>query len=139
MLHDEYVAFMNGNDSYHTANMDLLKMDVRKQVFNKERPVFTKTRDDMPTRYGIDAKVNNCVIGDGCVIDGTVKNSVLFRGVKVAKGAVVENSILMQETCVGKDAVLDYVIADKNAVIGDGMTLKGTEKNQFIVNKKQIV
>ncbi|MBR6509100.1 MAG: glucose-1-phosphate adenylyltransferase subunit GlgD [Clostridia bacterium] len=139
VLHDEYVAFMNGIDSYHTANMDLLKADVRSQVFNKKRPVFTKTRDDMPTRYGIDAKVTNCVIGDGCVINGTVKNCVLFRGVKVEKGAVVENSILMQETCVGKDAVLDYVIADKNACIGEGMTLKGTTENQFIVNKNQIV
>lgn len=138
-LHNEYAAFMNGIDSYHTANMDLLKADVRSQVFNKERPVFTKTRDDMPTRYGIDAKVTNCVIGDGCVINGTVKNCVLFRGVKVEKGAVVENSILMQETCVGKDAVLDYVIADKNACIGEGMTLKGTTENQFIVNKNQIV
>lgn len=104
--HTEYVAIMNSTDSYYKANMDLLKSEVRRQLFNKNRPVFTKTRDDMPTRYGTKAKVENCFIADGCVINGTVKNSILSRGVKIEKGAVVENCILMQETAVGANAQL---------------------------------
>lgn len=137
--HTEYVAIMNSTRSYYSASMDLLQNDVRRQLFNKNRPIFTKTRDDMPTRYGTKAKVENCFIAEGCVINGTVKNSILFRGVNIEKGAVVENSILMQETSVGSDAVLREVIADKNAVIGDGMVLKGTENKAFFVEKNQIV
>lgn len=137
--HTEYVAIMNSTRSYYSASMDLLQNHVRRQLFNKNRPIFTKTRDDMPTRYGTKAKVENCFIADGCVINGTVNNSILFRGVNIEKGAVVENSILMQETSVGNDAVLSNVIADKNAVIGDGMVLKGTENKAFFVEKNQIV
>lgn len=137
--HTEYVALMNSTDSYYKASMDLLEADVRRQLFNKKRPIFTKTRDDMPTRYGTKADVENCFIADGCVINGTVKNSILSRGVKIEKGAVVENCILMQETSVAADAQLSNVIADKNATIGEGMVLKGTEKNHFFVKKNQII
>ena len=137
--HSEYVTFMNGTDSYYKASMDLLNPEIRKQLFNKERPIFTKTRDDMPTRYGTKSDVSNCLIADGCVIDGTVKNSILFRGVTVEKGAVVENCILTQETKVGKDANLNNVISDKNAVIGEGMVLKGTDRKHFFIKKNQIV
>ncbi len=137
--HNEYVMFMNGIDSFYNANMDLLCGDIRKQLLNKERPIFTKTRDDMPTRYGTKSKVKNSLIADGCVIDGTVKNSVLFRGVKVEKGAVVENCILMQETKVGENANLLNVIADKNVVISSDMILKGTEDNKLVLNKNQVL
>jgi glucose-1-phosphate adenylyltransferase len=90
-------------------------------------------------RSGIESEVKNSLIGDGCEIYGTVKNSILFRGVKVAEGAVVENCILMQETEVSKDAVLDNVIADKNSVISEKVVLKGTADHHCFVTKSQIV
>ena len=137
--HSEFVMLMNGTDAYYQANMALLKSQVRRELFNSDRPIYTKNRDDMPTRYGTKAKVNNCIIGDGCVIDGTVKNSILFRGVKVEKGAIIENCILMQETMVGENAQLNNVISDKNAQIGADMVLKGTKEKHFFVKKNQII
>ena len=137
--HSEFVALMNGTDTYYQANMALLNSDVRRQLFNPERSIYTKTRDDMPTRYGISCDVTNSYIADGCVINGTVKNSILFRGVTVEKGAVVENCILMQETKVGEKTQLENVISDKNAVIGSEMVLKGTKQKLFFVKKNQIV
>lgn len=137
--HEGYVCFMNGTDSYYKASMDMLNPDVRRQLFNRKRPIFTKTRDDMPTRYGVNSVVKNCLIADGCIIEGTVKNSIIFRGVKIEKGAVVENCILMQETKVGAGALLDNVISDKDAVIGEDMVLKGTNEKHFFVKKNQIV
>ncbi len=137
--HKGFVAVLDNTHTYYQASMALLNKEVRKDLFNKERPILTKTRDDMPTRYGIEADVKNSLIGDGCIIEGTVKNSILFRGVKVAKGAVVENCILMQETVVEKDAVLDNVIADKNSVISEKMVLKGTTEHHCFVRKSQIV
>lgn len=137
--HSGFVTLMNGTDTYYKANMALLNSDVRRQLFEKERPIYTKIRDDMPTRYGTKAKVTNSLIADGCVINGTVKNSIIFRGVTVEKGAVVENCILMQETSVGVDTQLNNVIADKNAVIGDGMVIKGTDEKRFFIEKNEIV
>lgn len=137
--HKGFVAVMDSMSSYYRANMDLLKSDIRKDLFDKKRPVFTKTRDDMPTRYGTKSNVKNSFIADGCIIDGTVKNSILFRGVRVEKGAVVENCILMQEAAVGEKANLKNVISDKNAVIGADMVLNGTENNCFFIEKNQIL
>ncbi len=136
-MHNGYAAIMQGKASYYEANMDLLKPEVRHDLFCKDRPILTKTRDDMPTRYGTSSTVENAFIADGCVIEGTVRNSILFRGVKVEKGAVVENAILMQGTVVGKEAVVNRVITDKSAVIGDGMTLKGTLEKVLMLGKKQ--
>lgn len=137
--HKEFVALMDNTDTYYDASMALLNKEVRNQLFNKKRPIFTKVRDGMPTRYGTKAVVKNCLIGDDCVIDGVVKNSILFRGVKVEKGAVVENSILMQETVVCKDAHIDSLVSDKNAVIGEKMILKGTPTNHCFIEKNQVL
>ena len=137
--HKGFVAVLDNTHTYYQASMALLNKEVRQELFNKERPILTKTRDDMPTRYGIEADAKNSLIADGCIIEGTVKNSILFRGVKVAKGAVVENCILMQETVVEEDAVLDNVIADKNSVISEKMVLKGTTEHHCFVRKSQIM
>ncbi len=135
--HTEFIALMNGTDAYYDSNLALLNKEVRNQLFNANRPIYTKTRDDMPTRYGIECDVKNCVIGDGCVIDGTVKNSILSRGVKVEKGAVVENCILMQEARVGANAQISNVIADKNAVIGEDIIMKAPEGKRVFINKNE--
>lgn len=135
--HKGYLSVIDSDEKYYAANMDLLDKDVRKCLFDKERPIFTKTRDDMPTRYGTRALVENCSIGDGCIIDGTVKNSILFRGVKVEKGAVVENSIVMQSGVISKDAIVEYAILDKNVVIGENKVLKGTKDSALMISKNK--
>ncbi len=135
--HKGYAAIMDCPKAYRRANFELLNADVRKDLFNRERPIYTKTRDDMPTRYGTQSSVTNSLVAEGCVIEGTVKNSVLFRGVKVEKGAVVENSILMQGVTVNENAQLDKVVSDKNATVNAGMVIKGTDEQAFFVEKNQ--
>lgn len=135
--HKGYAAIMDCPKAYRRANFELLDSAVRKDLFNADRPIYTKTRDDMPTRYGTQSNVTNSLVAEGCVIEGTVKNSVLFRGVKVEKGAVVENSILMQGVTVSEDAQLDNVVSDKNATVSAGMVVKGTDNKAFFVDKNQ--
>ncbi len=134
--HEGFTAIMDSENTYFESNMRLLEKSSREQLFGT-RPVYTKTRDDMPTRYGTKADVHNSFIADGCVIDGTVKNSVLFRGVTVEKGAVVENCILMQGVKVGADTRLDYIISDKNSAVGRNMVLKGNAERPFIISKNK--
>lgn len=137
--HKEYVAVMDNTATYYEASMALLDRLVRTQLFNKKRPIYTKVRDGMPTRYGINACAKNSLIGDDCIIEGTVKNSILFRGVRVGKGAVVENCILMQEAEVGDGATLCNVIADKNASVDADFVLKGTADRLCFIDKNQIL
>ena len=126
-------------ETYFNANMALLEKATRKGLFSAERPVYTKVRNDMPVVYGIGSKCENSLIADGCQIEGTVKNSIIFRGVRVAKGAVVENSILMQDAFVGEDAKLNCVIMDKNTVITPKKTLSGDKSYPLFVGKEIVI
>ena len=127
-------------ESYFKNSMRLLENDVRDGLFNvKQRPVFTKLRNSAPTRYAGEVSVKNSFVADGCVIEGTVENSILFRGVKVGKGTVVKNSILMQDTLTGNNVTLNCVITDKNVVIRDDRALSGHETMPFFIPKGTMV
>ena len=119
--------------------MELLDPQVRQELFPKNRPVYTKVRNEVPVRYGIGASATNSMIADGCIIEGKVENSIIFRGVKVGRGAVVKNSVLMQGTWVGENSHLDGVVTDKNVMIRDTKTLIGCKEYPFFVEKGAIV
>ena len=112
-------------NSYFEENMRLLKEENINALFSGNQ-IYTKIRDDNPTRYINGAKAKNVMVADGCVIEGEVENSVLFRGVKIGKGAKVKNCVLMQDTVVGEGCNLEYVITDKNVTISADKEIKGT-------------
>ena len=132
--HQGYSAVIDSIDSYFKANLDLLCRDVRKDVFNKDNPIYTNSRDDMPAKYGLKSNVSNSIIADGCIIEGTVKNSVLFRGVKVAKGAVVENCVLMHGAEIEADAFVKNIIANNFVKVTAGNNI-GCEKGVIYIEK----
>lgn len=136
--YDGYAAHIHDMKSYFDENMKLLEDENLKGLFGPG-PVWTKVRDDNPTRYIKGAKVSNVMAADGCVIEGEVENSILFRGVKVKKGAKVKNCVLMQDTVIEENASVEYVITDKKVRITEGKALVGTETFQVFVSKKQIV
>lgn len=135
---DGYYARINDMKSYFNENMKLLD-DKNLDGLFAPNPVYTKIRDDNPTRYISGSKVKNIMAADGCVIEGEVENSILFRGVKIGKGAKVKNCVLMQDTVVEPGANLEYVISDKNVRITAGKELKGTDTLQVFVEKRKIV
>lgn len=136
---DGYVRTIDGIQSYFEANMDLLNKENRKALFSKEKPVFTKVKDDVPAIYGLDSHASNSLIADGCVIEGKVENSVLFRGVHIGKGAVVKNCVLMQNAYISDDVKLNCVIADKNVVIKPNKNLSGDVKFPVFIGKGIVI
>ena len=114
--------------------MSMLNKENRAEVFG-DRSVFTKIRDSAPTKYGNSAIVKNSMIADGCVIEGEVENSIIFRNVKVARGAVVRKSIIMQNTVLGEHSNLNCIITDKNVVVRDKRVLSGSENHPFYIGK----
>ena len=134
--HDGFYASINSMETYFSCSMQLLDTSVRESLFGqKNYPVLTKVRNSAPTRYCDGAKVVNSVIADGCTIEGTVENSILFRGVHVCRGAVVKNTILFQDAYVCPGASLNCVIADKNVTVKDGRNLSGHETMPFYIGK----
>jgi glucose-1-phosphate adenylyltransferase len=134
--YDGVFAKIGSMEGYFACSMALLDEETRKGIWGvPNRPVLTKVRNSAPTKYCGDAKIVNSVVADGCVIEGTVENSILFRGVKVGKGTVVKNSILMQDTYTGENVLLNCVITDKNVMIKDGRMLSGCESMPFYIGK----
>lgn len=125
--------------AYFEANMALMDPEVRSQLFDPSRPIYTKVRDDMPARYGLGASVSNSLVADGCVIEGEVRNSVLFRGVHVGKNTVVENCVILQDSVIHDNSRLNYVIADKNVRIKESRSLLGFKSYPVYIAKGSVV
>ena len=136
--YDGYVAHIHDMNRYFEENMRLLKEENINALFSGNQ-IYTKIRDDNPTRYINGAKAKNVMVADGCVIEGEVENSVLFRGVKIGKGAKVKNCVLMQDTVIEDNASVEYVITDKNVTISEGKSLTGNDTFQVYVAKGQVV
>lgn len=137
--HDGYVAHINSVGSYYRASMDMLQPHIRQELFTSEQRVYTKTKDEPPVQYKKDADAKNSLIANGCVIEGSVENSILFRGVKIGKGVKVKNSIIMQKCDLQQDALVENVICDKNVVITQGKWLKGASNYPLIVEKGVVI
>ena len=135
---DGYLARICDMKSYFDENMKLLDEDNLNALFSAN-PVYTKIRDDNPTRYINGSSVQNIMAADGCVIEGEVENIVLFRGVKIGKGAKVKNCVLMQDTVVEDGANLEYIVTDKDVTITAGKELRGTDSLPVYVAKYQVV
>lgn len=134
----DYAARISSLKNYFDENMKLLDDANLEALFDKS-PIYTKIRDDNPTRYLKGASAKNVMVADGCVIEGEVENCILFRGVKVGKGAKVKNAILMQDTIIEAGVSAEYIITDKKVTITEGKELKGSDTFPIFVTKRQVV
>jgi len=136
----EGVAMYNESvEEYFHNSLAITQKEIRDDLFGGCHPVYTKVRDRVPSYYGVDCAIENCSVADGCFLEGTVRNSVLFRQVTVAPNAVVENSIIMNDTIVGEGAELKYVILDKDVVVRPGAKLCGTPLSPVIIRRGEVV
>jgi len=138
-FYDGYVARLTTIASYYARSMDLLKVEVSEDIFNEEHPIRTKDRSDPSTYYAPGSKCIHSLVADGCIIEGSVEDCVIFRGVHVGKNAVVKNCVLMQDTVVEDGASIRYVIADKDVTIKAHRTLTGHASYPFAIEKNSII
>ena len=131
--------FNESVEEYFQNTMALIKKDVRADIFGGAHPVYTKVRDRIPTYYGEGSEIENCLVADGCMVEGEVEDSVLFREVSIGKGAEVEHCIIFNDAVIGEGAELKYVILDKNVTVTPGAKLIGTKKNPIIVKRGETV
>ena len=137
--YDGYVARISSMKSYFDENMKMLDDANVDALFSAGNPIYTKIRDDNPARYINGSKASNIMAADGCIIEGEVENSILFRGVRIGRGAKVNNCVLMQDTVVEAGASAEYVVTDKNVTITEGKEMKGTDTFPVYVAKYQVV
>ena len=137
--YDGYVARISSMKSYFDENMKMLDDANVNALFYAGNPIYTKIRDDNPARYINGSKAANIMAADGCIIEGEVENSILFRGVKIGMGARVKNCVLMQDTVVEDGVKAEYVISDKNVKLTAGKEVRGAETFPVYIAKHQVV
>ncbi|MEH7355463.1 sugar phosphate nucleotidyltransferase [Neobacillus drentensis] len=133
--YDGYSVMIDSIESYFSTSMKLLESDVWKQLFLKDQPILTKVKDEPPTKYVKGSCVKNAMIANGCFIGGTVENSIVSRGVKIGKGAVIKNCIIMQKCHIEENCYLDSVILDKDVKVEAGAHLTGTNRSPYVIRK----
>ncbi len=133
--HKGYFKTIDSLEVYLSSNMDMLKHEIRSEIFTEEQPIFTRTKDSVPTKYGNNAHVKNCFVADGCIINGIVENSIIFRNVKVEADVKIKNSVIMQNSVIKSHANLNCVVVDKNAVVTKNRTLHGEMSLPIVVGK----
>ena len=134
-----YLASINSTRNYYKASMQLLDLELSRELFFKNGLIYTKVKDEPPTKYAANARVINSLVASGCIIDGQVENSIIFRGVKIKKGVAIKDSIVMQNSFIEEYALLRNVILDKGVRITREKQLKGDESHPVIIEKKAII
>ena len=134
-----YLECVNSIKSYYKANMDFLDVKVSKELFFNNGLIFTKVKDEAPTKYTNDCDVSNSLIANGCIIEGSVENSIISRRVVIKKGAVVKNCIIMQNCEIRENANLTNIITDKNVIIGQGKRLMGDSEMPLVIEKEPLL
>ncbi len=135
----EYTAVISSPKSYFRANMELLNPAVREALFQPLRPIYTKVRDAAPAKYGLHASVSNSLVADGCFVEGEVRNSILFRDVRIARDTHIENSIVMQGAIICEKTSLNCAVLDKDVVIKASRNLSGAEDYPLFIDKGTVV
>jgi len=130
-----YLGCINSVSSYFKVSMEVLAEGVMQELFMDRSRIYTKSNDSPPTKYLSNADVSNSLIANGCIIDGTVKNSILSRGVVVEKGAQIIDSVVFARTKVGKDAFVKNAILDKSVVVEQGKVLVGDPVYPIVIEK----
>ncbi len=133
-----YLQCVNSISAYYKANMDMLNLKTTKELFFSNGPIYTKTKDEPPTKYSNESKVTNSLIADGCVIEGIIENSIIARGVVVHKGAEIKNSIILQNCEIKEDSKLFNVVMDKNVIVDKGKELNGDEEFPLVIEKRAL-
>ncbi len=138
-LYKGYVAYVDNLYCYYKENMELLDEKLWTDLFQGRGSIITIRNDEAPTKYLEASHVKKTLVTEGCIIKGNIENSIIFRGVKLKKGASIKNSIIMQKAVIGRGAVIENAILDKDVEIKSGVRLIGTPDKPLFITKKAII
>lgn len=134
-----HISLIHSLTGYFSENMKLMNKETRDELFSPLRPIYTKVRDDAPSRYGLTSQVKNSLVAQGCIIDGIVENSIISKGVNIGKDAVVKNCIILQDCTISEGAHLEYLVIDKDATITENRILSGVDTYPLYIAKESVV
>ncbi|MFI3209780.1 MAG: glucose-1-phosphate adenylyltransferase subunit GlgD [Peptostreptococcaceae bacterium] len=137
--HKGIVKSINNIKSYFELSKSFLDREVSNELLHSDKRIFTKVKNESPTIYSDTSEVSNSFIATGCKIEGTVKNSIIFRNVHVKENAVVENAVIMQGCVISEDSIVNNVIFDKRVTLSKSKVIKGDENYPVVIEKNSVI
>ena len=133
---DTYWSNIASVEAYYQTNMDFLKPEVRSYFFKEYPVIYSKIDDLPPAKYNPGAVVKNSLVSSGCILNGSVENSVLFKKVYIGNNCVIKNSIIMNDVYIGDNTVIENCIVESRDTIRANTTYIGQPDDVKIVIEK---
>ena len=130
---DSYWSNISTVESYYKTNMDFLKPEIRNYFFKQEPAVKTKIDDLPPAKYNPGADVKNSLISSGCIVNGVVENSVLFKDVYVGNNCVIKNSVILNDVYLGDNTHIENCIVESRGTIRANSYYSGDGEVEIVV------
>jgi glucose-1-phosphate adenylyltransferase len=124
-------------ESYYETNMDFLKPEVRRYFLQEYPEVYSKVLDLPPAKYNAGSNVKNSLVASGCIINGTVENSVLFKKVFVGNNCVIKNSIILNDVYIGDNTYIENCIVESRDTIRANSRFVGEEGVRVVIEKNE--
>ena len=124
-------------DDYFRTNMDFLKPDVRKYFFREEPKIYSKVDDLPPAKYNMGSDVSNSLIASGCIINGRVENSVLFKKAFVGKNCVIKNSIILNDAYIGDNTHVENCIVESHGTLRANTFYSGDDAVRIVAENNE--
>ena len=133
--HYGYAACISNLNAYYRASMDIKREKELHKMINDDWPIYTVTNDTCPTLYAPGSTITNSIVGNGCIIEGTVSNCVIGRNVIIKKGAVIKDSIIMPDTFINKNVKMEKCVVDRLAMVTHVKELKGDDQQPLYIRR----
>ncbi len=134
---DSYWTNISTVDAYYQANMDFLKPEVRNYFFKEYPEVYSKINDAPPAKYNVGAKVRNSLIASGCIINGTVENSLIFPKTYIGNNCIIKNSIVLNDVYLGDNVYIENCIVESRDTIRANSRYVGENGVKVVIEKNE--
>ena len=132
---DSYWNSISSVESYYETNMDFLKPEVRKHFLQDYPDIYSKVQDLPPAKYNAGSNVKNSLVASGCIINGTVENSILFKKVFVGNNCVIKNSIILNDVYLGDNTHIENCIVESRDTIRANSRYVGEDGVKVVIEK----
>ena len=132
-----YLSCINSIESYYKMNMDMLKIEKVGELFNRNSPIYTKTKDAPPAVYCEESDVKNSIVADGTIVKGKIRDSIISRRVRIGKDVELEGCIVLQNAIIKDGVKLKNVIIDKGVTVEENTVIHGQKEYPIVLEKKR--
>lgn len=124
-------------EDYYNTNMDFLKPDVRNYFFKQYPDIYSKVDDLPPAKYNVGSNVRNSLISSGCIVNGTVENSIIFKKSYIGNNCVIKNSIILNDVYIGDNTYIENCIVESHGTIRANSRYVGEDGIRIVVERNE--